>query len=67
MPTPKKQADTKTSSGVEEHDPVLQYLKRNNIPVTRENYLSIAGVDHENGEIDAEREADLPPSLQNKE
>lgn len=44
-------------------DLLLDYMKRNGIPVSRENYLDIAyGSDHET--MTAEEEADLPEELQ---
>lgn len=50
----------------ESDDPIVVYLRENNIPVTRANYLGLAyfgDVDPE-VELDAELEADLPEQLQ---
>lgn len=46
-----------------DEDPGLVTLRRYGIPVTRENYLSLAFGDPV-PELSAEQEADLPPELQ---
>lgn len=47
-------------------DHVLEYMKKNNIPVTRENYVLInwLGEYSADEELPAELEAELPTELQ---
>lgn len=43
---------------------VLEYMKKHNIPLTRENYLEVAYMGTPPVELDAEEEMALPPELQ---
>ena len=45
-------------------DHILDFMKRHDIPITRENYLDIAYLGAPPDELDAETEADLPVELQ---
>ena len=47
-------------------DPVLAYLKKNNVPLTRENYLDLAYLGDPPEELDAEAEALLPEEIREK-
>jgi len=47
-----------------ERDVVLDFMKRNQTPETRENYLEIAFMGTPPEELDAEEEAELPPQFQ---
>ena len=43
---------------------VLDYMKKHNIPLTRENYLAIAYFGDPPDELDAEGEAEIPEEIQ---
>jgi len=47
-------------------DFVLEWMKKNNIPVTRENYVALNTLGDADGSdmLDAEQEAELPAELQ---
>lgn len=45
-------------------NPVLEFMRKNGIPETRENYLEIAYMGTPPEELDAEEEAQLPPQFQ---
>lgn len=45
-------------------DYVLDYMKENNVPMTRENYLSIAFMGNPPSPLSAEEEAALPEQFQ---
>lgn len=47
-------------------DLLLEYLKKHNIPVTRENYVTLATLGDQNGSepLGAELESELPEGLQ---
>lgn len=47
-------------------DPVVEYLKKNNTPLTRENYLQVAYLGDPPKELDAEVEAMLPEEIRSK-
>lgn len=47
-------------------DPVLAYLKKNKVPLTRENYLGLAYLGDPPKELDAEQEALLPEEIREK-
>ena len=47
-----------------DNDPVLEFMKRNRIPMTRENYLEVAYMDTPPAELDAEAECSLPEQFQ---
>lgn len=47
----------------EDKYPILATLKRFGRPITRENYLAIAGWDNPNPEMTQEDEMDMPPQL----
>lgn len=42
---------------------VLDYLKKNKIPLTRQNYLEIAYMGDPPEKLGAEEEADIPPEI----
>ena len=44
---------------------VLDYLKKHNIPLTRENYLAIAHLVDPPGQLGAEEEAGISEEIQN--
>lgn len=48
-------------------DPLLQYMLKEGIPLTREKYISLAYGTDGPGEWGAELEAELPPLFRNKE
>lgn len=43
---------------------VLDYMKKHNIPLTRENYLQIAYLGDPPEELGAEEEAEIPEEIQ---
>ena len=47
-------------------DHVLEYMKKNSIPLTRENYINLnfSGDEDPSKPLDAELEAELPKELQ---
>jgi hypothetical protein len=47
-------------------DLIVEYLKKHNLPVTRENYVALAFLGDSDGKemFDAELEAELPEELQ---
>lgn len=46
--------------------PLIDYMEKNNIKMTRQNYLDLAMPDREEGEeIGAELESEIPPQFQN--
>jgi hypothetical protein len=45
-------------------DHVLDYMKKNNLPLTREKYLEMAYLGNPPAELDAEEEAELPREFQ---
>lgn len=47
-------------------DWLLEWMKKNNIPVTRKNYVTLNSLGDEYGKdmLDAENEAELPQELQ---
>ena len=46
-------------------DPVMQYLKASNLPLTRTTYLTLAYSDQKlEGQLSAEEEAELPEQIQ---
>lgn len=49
------------------HSPLVVYMKKNDIPVTRENYLNIAYLGKPPAELGNELEAELPSELQTEE
>lgn len=46
---------------------VLEYMKKNNIPLTRENYLNINYMGNPPEELGAEQEFEIPEEIQDKE
>lgn len=50
-------------------DIIVDYLKKHNIPVTRENYVALNTLGDETGKtvLDGENEAELPEELQKGE
>jgi len=48
-------------------DIVLDKMKQENIPLTRENYLALAYLGNPPEELGAEEEAELPEEIQNGE
>jgi len=44
--------------------PLLAYMKKNKIPLTRQNYLDLAYGKDQPHELDAEEESILPPMFQ---
>lgn len=50
----------------DKNDYILEYLKENKIPVTRENYILVNSLGDNDGSqpLDAEDEAELPEELQ---
>jgi hypothetical protein len=48
-------------------DYVLEFMKQNNIPETRENYVDIAYMGNPPAILDAEEESALPEHLQKPE
>jgi hypothetical protein len=58
MPT-----DSQNQSGT---DPLVRFLKRLGLPLTRENYLMMAYPDREDPELGAEEESMLPEEIQIK-
>jgi hypothetical protein len=51
------------SLDTDSHDPTLEFLKANGLPLTRENYLYVAYLGNPPKELDAESEANLPDGL----
>lgn len=47
-------------------NPFIDYMEKNNIKMTRQNYLDLAMPDRED-EIGAELESEIPPQFQNKD
>jgi hypothetical protein len=47
-------------------DIVLDWMKKNDVPLTRENYLYVAYMGDE-PDLDAEGESMLPPEIRNEE
>ena len=45
-------------------DAVLNYMKKHNLPLTREKYLEFAYLGNPPEELDAEQEAELPREFQ---
>lgn len=48
-------------------DPVLEFMKQNGIPETRENYLEIAYMGTPPDELDPEEEESLPEEFRNSQ
>jgi hypothetical protein len=48
-------------------DPLVEYMKKHDIPVTRENYLSLAYLGNPPAELGPELEAELPSELTDEE
>ena len=48
-------------------DYVVEFMKRHDVPLTRDNYLQIAYMGNPPEELDAEDEAELPEELQDIE
>jgi hypothetical protein len=46
------------------NDPVVEWLKKKNIPLTRRNYLNVAYLGDPPAELSAEEEAELPEEIQ---
>jgi hypothetical protein len=42
---------------------VLEWMKKNDVPLTRKNYLDIAYLGDPPKELSAEEEADIPPEV----
>jgi hypothetical protein len=47
--------------------PLIEYMKEHDIPVTRENYLSLAYLGNPPAELGNELEAEFPSELQTEE
>ena len=47
-------------------DCVLEWMKKNDVPLTRQNYLTLAYLG-DIPDLDAESESMLPPEIQNEE
>jgi hypothetical protein len=45
-------------------DPILTWMRKNDVPITRENYLAINYLGNVPTEIGPEIEAELPPEVQ---
>lgn len=45
-------------------DPVLEWMKANDVPLTRENYLNLAYMGDPPEELSAEEESELPTQFQ---
>jgi hypothetical protein len=63
MPLDDAIAATAEEESATEHDPVLEFLKENNLPINRENYLYVAYFGKPPKELDAEQEAELPDNI----
>lgn len=48
-------------------DAVLEFMKQNGIPMTREDYLEIAYMGNPPAELDAEEEAQLPEQFRKQD
>jgi len=64
FPSPSGVAGSKLKGLPAEH-PSLEYMQKNNIPMTRESYLALNYGDP-NFKLDAEGESMLPPQFQKK-
>ena len=51
------------SGSTKDENPTVEYLKKNKVPVTRENYLNLAYLGNPPKELNAEEEAMLPEEL----